>query len=139
MIEKNETQTSTRSKLKEMYSKLPLVYACSGCSSAAQLANSLAIRLDRERLAEMSCVAGVGGDVRSLLKTAQSRRKILVLDGCPLHCAKHCLDRHGISPTVHIDLSTAGIRKRFHEDATPEEVRHVWHDVVYPAAVRLCA
>src|SRR3990172_9160256 len=103
MSEKNDTQTSTRSKLKEMYSKLPLVYACSGCSSAAQLANLLAIRLDRERLAEMSCIAGVGGDVRSLLKTAQSRRKILVLDGCPLHCAKHCLDRHGISPTVHID------------------------------------
>jgi len=40
---------------------LPLVYSCSGCSSAAQLANQLAIRLDREGLAETSCIAGVGG------------------------------------------------------------------------------
>lgn len=43
---------------------LPLVYACSGCSNVAQLANDLALRLDRARLAEMSCIAGVGGDVR---------------------------------------------------------------------------
>ncbi|MBF3198252.1 zinc-binding protein, partial [Pseudomonas aeruginosa] len=42
---------------------LPLVYACSGCSNVAQLANDLALRLDRARLAEMSCIAGVGGDV----------------------------------------------------------------------------
>ncbi|TAK94969.1 MAG: zinc-binding protein, partial [Aquabacterium sp.] len=40
-----------------------LVYACSGCSSAAQLANHLAVRLDREGIAEMSCIAGVGGRV----------------------------------------------------------------------------
>lgn len=41
---------------------LPLVYACSGCSNVAQLANTIAVRLDRAGLAEMSCIAGVGGD-----------------------------------------------------------------------------
>jgi len=30
------------------YDELPLVYSCSGCSSAAQMANDLAVRLDRE-------------------------------------------------------------------------------------------
>ena len=94
------------------YSNLPLVYSCSGCSSAAQLANSLAVRLDREGLAEMSCIAGVGGGVRSLVKKAQSERKIIVMDGCSLHCAKLCLDRYGISINVHVDLSAAGVKKR---------------------------
>ena len=41
----------------------PLVYSCSGCSSAAQLANHVALQLDRRGVAEMSCIAGVGGDV----------------------------------------------------------------------------
>ena len=41
----------------------PIVYSCSGCSSAAQLANHVALRLDRCGAAEMSCIAGVGGDV----------------------------------------------------------------------------
>lgn len=40
----------------------PLVYSCSGCSSAAQLANHVALQLDRRGVAEMSCIAGVGGD-----------------------------------------------------------------------------
>ena len=43
----------------------PLIYSCSGCSSAAQLANHVAVRLDRAGVAEMSCIAGVGGDVPS--------------------------------------------------------------------------
>jgi uncharacterized metal-binding protein len=44
---------------------MPLVYACSGCSSAAQRANHVVLRLDREGLAEMPCIAGRDGDVPS--------------------------------------------------------------------------
>jgi uncharacterized metal-binding protein len=49
-----------------------LIYSCSGCSSAAQTANTVAVRIDRQGLAEMSCIAGVGGDVPSLVRTAKS-------------------------------------------------------------------
>ena len=48
---------------------LPIVYSCSGCSSAAQMANQIAIKLDRTDVAEMSCIAGVGGNVKKLVKT----------------------------------------------------------------------
>jgi uncharacterized metal-binding protein len=119
------------------YSALPLVYSCSGCSDVAQLANTLAVRLDREHFAEMSCIAGVGGGVRPLLRTAQSGRKVIALDGCPLHCAKHCLDQAGVAANLHIDLSKAGIRKRFHQDATPEEVERAWQSIVLPALALL--
>jgi uncharacterized metal-binding protein len=56
-----------------MSDRPPLVYSCSGCSSAAQMANHLAIRLDRDNQAEMSCIAGVGGGVPGLVKTAHIR------------------------------------------------------------------
>ncbi|MEO8014450.1 putative zinc-binding protein [Polaromonas sp.] len=95
---------------------LPLVYACSGCSSAAQLANHVAVRLDRSGVAEMSCIAGIGGDVPSLLKTARSGRTIIALDGCPLVCVKNSLARHGITPGRHYQLQQYGIKKRLHED-----------------------
>ena len=94
----------------------PLVYACSGCSSAAQLANHIALALDRRGVAEMSCIAGVGGDVPHLLKTARSGRPIVVLDGCPLVCAHSCLARHGIAPERHYLMHEMGIKKRSHED-----------------------
>ncbi|WP_256474098.1 putative zinc-binding protein [Microbulbifer okhotskensis] len=114
------------------YRELPLVYACSGCSSAAQLANRLAVKLDRNRRAEMSCVAGVGGDVEALLKTAKSGRKKIVLDGCPLHCALNCLRRQSIEPEVHIDLSREGVRKKMHADPSEDEIEHTWNTVVIP-------
>jgi len=95
---------------------LPLVYACSGCSSAAQLANHLALQLDRCGVAEMSCIAGVGGDVPHLLKIARSGRPIIALDGCPLVCVKSSLARHGLVADRHYQLQRYGVKKRQHED-----------------------
>ncbi|HEU4853380.1 MAG TPA: putative zinc-binding protein [Telluria sp.] len=95
---------------------LPLVYSCSGCSSAAQLANHVALRLDRMLAAEMSCIAGVGGDVAPLVRLARSGRRILAIDGCAMACARQCLARHGVTPDHHLQLGELGVRKRRHED-----------------------
>lgn len=108
----------------------PLVYSCSGCSSAAQLANHVAVRLDRSGVAEMSCIAGVGGDVASLVKTARSGRPVVALDGCPLVCVQSTLARHGIAPTRHYQLQQYGVRKRQHEDFDPAQAREVLERVV---------
>ena len=95
-------------------SHLPLVYSCSGCSSAAQLANYLALTLDHEGAAEMSCIAGLGGDVSSLVRLARSGRPIIAIDGCPLFCVRNSLARHGVLPTLHHNLGAYGVRKKLH-------------------------
>ena len=99
-------------------STLPLVYSCSGCSNVAQLANTLAVRLDRSGLAEMSCIVGVGGHVAALVNKARSGRRIFALDGCPLQCVENCLKQHGLQADVHLILSHYGPRKRYGEDCT---------------------
>lgn len=106
--------------------KIPIVYSCSGCSSAAQMANALAIRLDREGLAEMSCIAGVGGDVSSLVRTAKSGRDLWVLDGCPLTCSKQCLARHLLQANEHFVLSEMKVPKRIHGDFDPQLADQVY-------------
>ncbi len=116
--------------------QLPLVYSCSGCSSAAQMANHLALRLDRLGAAEMSCIAGIGGDVPHLLKIARSRRPIVALDGCALHCVKSCLARHGLSADVHHVLSEHGVRKRYHADFDVGEAEGILRQVL-PKVQRL--
>jgi uncharacterized metal-binding protein len=103
----------------------PLVYSCSGCSSAAQMANFLAIQLDRSGIAEMSCIAGVGGNVKKLVKTASSGRKIIVIDGCPLACSKACLGNHSITPDLHIELTQLGVKKKQHEDFDKEQAENI--------------
>jgi uncharacterized metal-binding protein len=107
----------------------PIVYSCSGCSNAAQMANTVAIWLDRAGTAEMSCIAGVGGDVRSLVRVAQSGRPIVGLDGCRLHCVRNCPQRHGVDLSIHVTLSDLGVRKRYHQDPDPAEARTVFEHV----------
>lgn len=117
--------------------KLPLVYSCSGCSSAAQMANHLALSLDRAGEAEMSCIAGVGGGVPGLVRTARGGRPILALDGCVLHCVAACLRQAGVEPDAHLTLSDYGVRKRKHADFDPAQAAQVLHSEVRPAAARL--
>ncbi len=117
-----------------MNPKPPLVYSCSGCSSAAQMANALALRLDRAGVAEMSCIAGVGGGVAGLVRTAQSGRPVVALDGCVLHCVRACLAQAGVMPDVHLTLSDYGVRKRRHADFDSVEAAQVYAAHVLPAA-----
>lgn len=96
-------------------SDLPLVYSCSGCSNVAQLANDIAVVLDREGHAQMSCIAGVGGNVKGLVKLAKSGRPILAIDGCKIACVKKVLEIHQIKPNWHFELSSLGLKKIEHQ------------------------
>ena len=77
------------------------------------MANHVALELDKRGVAQMSCIAGVGGDVPSLVKIAKSGRPIIALDGCPLACVRQCLARHGVAPESYHQLNKYGVRKRF--------------------------
>jgi len=65
--------------------KSTVVYACSGCSDAGELADRIARQLTREGVAEMSCLAGIGGRVKPLVNRAAAAERILEIDGCPLN------------------------------------------------------
>ena len=120
-----------------MSARLPLVYACSGCSSAAQMTNHLALTLDREGIAEMSCIAGVGGGVTALVRTAQAGRRILALDGCMLQCVSACLANAGVVADTHLVLSDYGVKKRQHANFDLAQAQHVYATEVLPAAKAL--
>jgi uncharacterized metal-binding protein len=109
--------------------KLPLVYSCSGCSSAAQTANYIALKLDRKGEAEMSCISGVGGNVPHLVKIARSGRPIVVLDGCPLACALHCLQQRGVVPDEHFLLNEYGVKKKYHAEFDLEQADFIAGDI----------
>ncbi len=64
----------------------------------------------------MSCIAGVGGDVPSLVRVAKSGRPIVALDGCALHCTLQILKRHDVTPAAHYMLRRYGVKKLLHVD-----------------------
>jgi len=112
------------------YQQLPLVYSCSGCSSAAQAANYIALKLDRDGEAEMSCISGVGGNVTSLVKKAQSGRPVIALDGCALACTLNCLAERGVTADYHLKLQEHGVKKRYHADFDQENADEIAVELV---------
>jgi uncharacterized metal-binding protein len=108
-----------------MDKKIPLVYSCSGCSSAAQMANWIALEMDRKGVAEMSCIAGIGGGVGPLVEKAKSADIIIGIDGCALHCVEHCLKKEGLKSTFHFDLSKQGVIKKRHQTFDIQEAKKV--------------
>jgi uncharacterized metal-binding protein len=88
-----------------------VVYACSGCSDAGEIADRVARQLTRDGAAQMSCLAGIGGRVKSLIAKAEKAERMLVIDGCPLNCAAHTLKLAGFQKFDHLELHKFGIRK----------------------------
>jgi uncharacterized metal-binding protein len=103
------------------------------------MANHMALQLDRAGLAEMSCIAGVGGGVEGLVRTARSGRRIVALDGCVLHCVHACLARAGVEPDVHLTLSEYGVKKRKHSNFDLDEARRVLVEQVEPRIAEMTA
>jgi uncharacterized metal-binding protein len=95
----------------EMDAGRVVIYACSGCSDAGELADRAARILSRRKLGEMSCLAGIGGRVRPLLAKAEKADHIVVIDGCPLNCARHTLVNAGFEKVRHLELHRLGLRK----------------------------
>jgi uncharacterized metal-binding protein len=88
-----------------------VVYACSGCSDAGELADRMARELTRSGVAEMSCLAGIGGRVKSIMSKGGKAERILVIDGCPLNCARKTLELAGLKKFDHLGLHEIGLRK----------------------------
>lgn len=100
----NENQNAT-------LKKSTVVYACSGCSDAGELADRIARQITREGVAEMSCLAGIGGRVKPLVNRAVAAERILAIDGCPLNCTRHTLELAGFKHFDHLELQKLGLRK----------------------------
>lgn len=77
----------------------------------------------------MSCLAGVGGRVKSITTTVQRAPELLMIDGCPLECGANTLRLAGITEFRHLKLHELGVRK--HEtEITSETVQSLAESAV---------
>ena len=89
---------------------ITMVLSCSGGSNVGQISNEVARKLTVDNKAVMFCLAGLGGDVEPLVDRTKSAERVLVIDGCPVACAKKTLERHGIDHEW-LELTGLGIEK----------------------------
>jgi len=96
----------------------PLVHACSGASNLGQLTNEIAIRLDRNGLAEMSCAEALSG------------RPVVAISGCSLACASRLLVEHGVTVTSAFQLENRGVLKAKHVSVDAASGERIYDEVV---------
>jgi uncharacterized metal-binding protein len=98
-----------------------LIFACSGAADVGAIADQAARQMTRDGKGKMFCLAGVGGRVSGIMKTTQAAARILAIDGCPLNCAKACLEQAGFKSFAHLQLADMGMEK----GKTPPTPQHI--------------
>ena len=95
-----------------------LIFPCSGGSNVGQLANETAKKLTSQGLGGMYCLAGIGGHISGFAEATREVKKVVAIDGCPVHCARKTLEHAECPVTVYVVVSDVGIRKTsdFHLD-----------------------
>jgi uncharacterized metal-binding protein len=88
-----------------------LIFPCSGGSDVGEISDRAARQLTRTGVGRMYCLAGIGGQVSGILASTRAADRVLVIDGCPLNCAKRTLELAGITGFQHVCLSQLGLAK----------------------------
>lgn len=88
-----------------------IVLACAGASNVGQIANDAAKRLDAAGDASFACLAGISGGISGIVASVKGADKLLVIDGCPVACAKKTVDAAGISGYRHQVVTDTGVKK----------------------------
>jgi uncharacterized metal-binding protein len=111
----------------------PLIYSCTGCSNLAIIAYDIALNIDRDGMAEMSCMSGVVGNIEPIKQLAHSGRPIFVIDGCGLACTKSCTESCGLPIQKYFNLSDYGFDKRSKWDDSLTEnsiaMKNIYHQL----------
>ena len=102
-----------------------LLYACSGGANVAEISDRAARELMLAGVGTMFCLAGLGADIQGMVQTARDADLNLVIDGCPMECARKVFDRHGITNCRYVKVTDLGIEKVKGVRCTQEQVDKV--------------
>jgi uncharacterized metal-binding protein len=88
-----------------------LIFSCSGGADVGAVADQAARKMTQDGTGRMFCLAGVGGRVSGIMKSTEAAGAILAIDGCPLNCAKKCLEEAGFKDFHHLQMADLGMAK----------------------------
>ncbi len=106
-------------------SRKVLIYACSGAANVAEIADKAARQLTAEGQGQMFCLAGLGAGLPNMIQSAKDADLNLVLDGCPLDCARLIFQNAGVTNVKIIRITDHGIAKAKGVKVTDEQVQKI--------------
>ncbi|NQU45065.1 zinc-binding protein [bacterium] len=88
-----------------------LIFACSGGADVGAVSDQAARKMTLKGVGKMFCLAGIGGKISGILKTTEAAASVLVIDGCPIDCAKSSMEQAGFKDFTHLRVTDLGFEK----------------------------
>lgn len=92
--------------------KKVLLYACSGGSNVAEASDTACRQLMNQGLGRMFCLAGLGAGIENMVQQARDADLNVVIDGCPMDCARKIFDKLGVSNVHFVRATDLGLEKK---------------------------
>jgi len=102
-----------------------LLYACSGGANVAEISDRAARELMFSGCGTMFCLAGLGAGIQGMIQTAKDADLNVVIDGCPMECAKKIFDKARVTNYKQIKVTDLGIEKVKGVRCTQEQIDRV--------------
>jgi uncharacterized metal-binding protein len=102
-----------------------LFYACSGGANVADIADRAARELMFEGRGTMFCLAGLGAGIEGIVQAAKDADMNVVIDGCPMDCARKIFEKAGVSNYVQFKVTDLGIEKAKGVRPTQDQIDRV--------------
>ncbi|MDD4126073.1 MAG: putative zinc-binding protein [Methanomicrobium sp.] len=88
-----------------------IIFPCAGQANTGQITNLAAIELTEEGYGSIACVALLATGAKGIIENSKKADEIVVLDGCPMNCAKKIAQAQRINVDQHLVMTELGITK----------------------------
>jgi uncharacterized metal-binding protein len=102
-----------------------IIFPCAGQANVGQLTNLAAIQLTEEGYGSIACVALLAIGTESLIANAMNADEVVILDGCPMLCAKKIAGAQGVAAGQHLVMTELGITKGPSKSYTDDDIEKV--------------
>ncbi len=102
-----------------------IIFPCAGQANVGQLTNLAALQLTEEEYGNIACVALLAIGTETLVANAMNADEVVILDGCPMLCAKKIAGSQGIPAGQHLVMTELGIVKGPSTSYTNDDVEKI--------------
>jgi uncharacterized metal-binding protein len=102
-----------------------IIFPCAGQANVGQLTNLAAIQLTEEGYGSIACAALLATGAENLIQNALNADEVVILDGCPMLCAKKIAGAQGVAAGQHLVLTEHGITKGPSKSYTNDDIEKI--------------
>lgn len=102
-----------------------IIFPCAGQANVGQLTNLAAIQLTEEGYGSIACASLLAIGTESLIANALKADEVVILDGCPMNCAKKIAGAQGIAAGQYLVMTELGIAKGPSKSYTNDDIEKI--------------